>query len=77
MSRNAPSTSKKSAGPQELVKAPLPPIHCSGNIAERVQRIALAAYYRAERRGFQGGDPVADWLEAEAEVDAELNSELH
>jgi DNA anti-recombination protein RmuC len=34
--------------------------------------IADAAYFRAERRGFNSGDPVADWLEAEAEVDARL-----
>ena len=27
------------------------------------------AYYRAERRGFTGGDPVQDWLEAEVEID--------
>lgn len=28
-------------------------------------KIAEAAYYRAERRGFVGGDPVDDWLAAE------------
>lgn len=37
---------------------------------ERQEMIARAAYLRAERRGFRGGDPVTDWLEAEAEVDA-------
>lgn len=36
--------------------------------------IAEAAYYRAECRGFQGGDPVADWLEAEVEIEAMLQS---
>ncbi|WP_366912080.1 DUF2934 domain-containing protein, partial [Ferrovum sp.] len=35
----------------------------------------VAAYYRAEHRGFNGGDTLADWLEAEAEVDALL--QLH
>jgi hypothetical protein len=35
---------------------------------QRRQMIAEAAYYRAQRRGF-GVDPVADWIEAEAEVD--------
>lgn len=30
--------------------------------------IAEQAYYRAEKRGFNGGDPVADWLEAEQEI---------
>ena len=35
--------------------------------------IAEAAYRRAEQRGFEGGDPVADWLESEKEVDALLS----
>lgn len=39
---------------------------------EREQRIAVAAYYRALQRGFAEGDPVADWLQAEQEVDAQL-----
>jgi hypothetical protein len=38
------------------------------NPGERHQMIALAAYYRAEQRGFMNGDPLQDWLEAEAEV---------
>src|SRR3974377_1532500 len=43
--------------------------------AERRQLlIAEAAYFRAERRGFQDGDPVADWLEAEAEINARICS---
>jgi hypothetical protein len=36
---------------------------------QRRQMIAEAAYFRAERRGFNGGDPATDWIEAEAEVD--------
>jgi Protein of unknown function (DUF2934) len=39
---------------------------------QRRQMIAEAAYFRAERRGFDGADPVQDWIEAEVEVDAEL-----
>lgn len=39
---------------------------------QRRQMIAEAAYFRAERRGFSGGDAVRDWCEAEAEVDARL-----
>jgi hypothetical protein len=39
---------------------------------QRHALIAEAAYRRAERRGFQGGDPVADWLESEKEVEALL-----
>jgi flagellar biosynthesis/type III secretory pathway chaperone len=39
---------------------------------QRQQMIAEAAYFLAERRGFNGGDSVADWIEAEAEVDERL-----
>jgi hypothetical protein len=34
--------------------------------------IAQAAYYRAERRGFEPGYEAEDWLAAESEVDAAL-----
>jgi hypothetical protein len=30
--------------------------------------IAVAAYYRAEQRGFAPGGEVMDWLQAEAEL---------
>jgi predicted nucleic acid-binding Zn-ribbon protein len=36
---------------------------------QRYQMIAEAAYFRAEKRGFTGGDMSQDWLEAEAEID--------
>ena len=36
--------------------------------------IAEAAYYLAEKRNFQGGDPVNDWLEAERIIDQALLS---
>jgi hypothetical protein len=36
--------------------------------------IEQAAYFRAEKRGFQGGDPVTDWLLAESQIDALLSS---
>ena len=36
----------------------------------RHDMIATAAYFRAERRGFNGGCEIEDWLAAEAEVDA-------
>lgn len=38
----------------------------------RHQMIATTAYYRAERRGFNGGDPSTDWCEAELEIDRML-----
>ena len=41
---------------------------------DREGMISVAAYFRAEHRGFGGGDALADWLAAEAEIDAMLNS---
>jgi hypothetical protein len=37
----------------------------------REARIAEAAYWRAERRGFAPGGELDDWLEAEREVDSQ------
>ncbi|NWG31774.1 MAG: DUF2934 domain-containing protein [Rhodocyclaceae bacterium] len=31
--------------------------------------VEVAAYYIAERRGFQGGSEMDDWVQAEAEID--------
>ena len=39
---------------------------------QRHSMIRVAAYLRAEKRGFRGGDPTQDWLDAEREVDAML-----
>jgi len=39
---------------------------------QRSALIARAAYFRAMSRGFTPGYELADWLAAEAEVDAEL-----
>lgn len=39
-------------------------------VGDRLERIATAAYYKAEARGFVPGLEMEDWLRAEAEVDA-------
>lgn len=39
---------------------------------DRYEMIAENAYFRAERRGFQPGFELDDWLAAEQEVDARL-----
>ena len=39
---------------------------------QRREMIATSAYLRAERRGFDSGSELADWLAAEEEVDAWL-----
>ena len=36
--------------------------------AEHHEKVAVAAYFHAEHRGFNGGDSVADWLAAETEI---------
>jgi hypothetical protein len=36
--------------------------------AERLRMIEMAAYFRAERRGFAPGHDFEDWLAAEAEI---------
>jgi len=37
---------------------------------ERQRMIEEAAYYRAEQRGFNGGNEMQDWLEAESEINS-------
>lgn len=39
---------------------------------QRYRLVAEAAFLKAEQRGFVGGDPVQDWLEAEREVESSL-----
>jgi len=48
--------------------APLP------SEAEMMEMISQAAYYRAEKRGFQPGLEAEDWEQAEAEVRARLQA---
>jgi hypothetical protein len=45
--------------------------------ARRHEMIAEHAYRRAAERGFVDGDPFQDWLEAEREVEAELEEGGH
>lgn len=44
---------------------------------QRNQMIAEAAYFYAEKRGFFGGDPMDDWLTAEAEIDSIFEIPMH
>ena len=39
---------------------------------DKHRMIETAAYYRAQKRGFSNDDPVADWFEAEREIEALL-----
>lgn len=66
------SRSTRTATPGTNAQAPT----TAGPVMTAEQRRALiaeSAYLRAERRSFQGGDPVTDWLESEREVDLLLS----
>ena len=39
---------------------------------ERQRMIEEAAYYRAEQRGFDNGNEVQDWLDAESEINSKF-----
>jgi Protein of unknown function (DUF2934) len=47
--------------------------HPSPSMAARHRAIAVAAYFRAERRGFAAGGELADWLAAERDVDQQMS----
>lgn len=66
---NAPRNTGGSASPSD--PTPSNP-HELISPEERQRLIAEAAYFRAAERGFQGGDPVEDWLSAEAEINRAL-----
>ena len=42
---------------------------------ERLKMISIAAYHKAEQRGFAPGGEIQDWAEAEQEIDEMLMSE--
>ena len=65
----APKPAAKTAAPRPAVpkasaEKPSPPV--SGDELRRL--VAEAAYYRAQRRGFEPGYELQDWVEAESEV---------
>jgi len=57
-------------GPAGRLERPAQPV----TPEQRHQMIAEAAYFLSLRRGFGGDAEMRDWLEAEAEVDARLQS---
>ena len=58
----------KPASPKDPEKKYVPRI----SPEERERLIAEAAYFIAERRGFEAGRELDDWLQAEAEVNRRL-----
>ena len=57
-----------------LAKVTNQPAPAAPNEAELRRMIEEAAYYRAEKRGFEPGLETEDWCEAEAEVLSRLRA---
>ena len=62
-----PAARKSGASTKGVAKSSIAP-------EARYRMIEAAAYLRAERRGFASGNALDDWVAAEAEIDALLNS---
>lgn len=72
--KNPGTAAEKKRAPRRRAATPTSAVN-PPNFVDPQQRVALiarAAYLRALNRGFAPGSEVADWLAAEAEVDAEL-----
>jgi hypothetical protein len=67
------SVSNKIIEPKSVLvnkkKSPAKSLESIENEDARFQMISEAAYYRALGRGFDGGDPLQDWLISEVKVD--------
>lgn len=48
---------------------------CPMNEEEKKHIVATAAYMRFAGRGFSDADPAADWLAAEAEIEAAIETD--
>lgn len=69
--KSAPAAAKAAAAAPAPAakKTPSKPSKMMITSEERQRMIAEAAYYIAEKRGFQGGNCDQDWLEAAAQID--------
>jgi hypothetical protein len=68
----AVKVSEAKAAPKKAPPKPAAPRAKKAKSVPAEQRrnyIEMAAYYIAERRGFAPGDPLEDWVQAEAEID--------
>ena len=64
----------RTAAGTKVAKAKKPTLTSPLSAEERHRLIAERAYLLAEKRGFQGGNSIEDWLAAEAEVDGPVKS---
>lgn len=66
--KTAAKTAAKKVAPAKAVAARRPPKAAPSVPPDRDSLVRMAAYLRAERRGFAPGYEIEDWLAAEAEV---------
>ena len=69
-SSSTPRGTRTTARTAQPKARPVPPALIDQEL--RRSMIERAAYFRAERRGFEPGHEAEDWLAAESEVDAAL-----
>lgn len=69
--KKAPAKStKKTAKTSAAKRVTRPAAKTMMTTEERQQQISIAAYLRAEHRGFAPGGELEDWVQAEREIDA-------
>ncbi|MCF8177452.1 MAG: DUF2934 domain-containing protein [Sulfuritalea sp.] len=69
MAAARPSVEKPARSPRKKKPAVVP-------VDQRKHYVEVAAYHIAERRGFAPGNPLDDWVQAEAEIDRLLAAGL-
>ncbi len=73
-SRAADGVVDEAPGTVQITKSKLEQREIPSFSESREARIAESAYWRAERRGFQPGYELEDWLHAEKDVDGKGSS---
>ena len=68
--KTAAKAAAKKVAPAKAAAARRTPKAAPSVAADRESLVRMAAYLRAERRGFAPGYEIEDWLAAEAEVSA-------
>jgi hypothetical protein len=68
-----PAAPKKAPAVRKAAAKPAIPTHQSGG-SDRAEMVRMAAFFRAERRGFTPGYEIEDWLAAEVEVAERLGA---
>lgn len=67
-----PATAEPRSASEPPSSTSASPVAISLSVIHRDAMIATAAYFRAQRRNFESGHELEDWLTAESEIDAAL-----